>query len=410
MDSQRQLRVAAPVTSRQGLGFGNDRWPEPVDDRGQPDRETVVAEIERSLVAITGTTGVFELRLLGCDGGPRGLMTASGVFGDARLAAVEAIDADDAWHPAGTYITLNPVDPSLAAGDLNHFVEQPKETTADQDIIRRHRLLLDFDPKRPSGVSSTDNELAAAGAVADATQLWLGADFDWPDPIQGMSGNGVHLVYAIDLANDEESHEVVRRTLSAIADHQSTDHVDVDTKVHNAARITKLFGTVARKGTFTTDRPWRRARLLRVPSQLGVISNAELQAVADRCREPARSCRRPPAAACRLRVSRGVGFRIRLLHGISNDTRTFLSGRYADGPLWNQKLFRAACDLAGCGYDSNHATELLLAGARPSSPKEQQEAVATIKSAFSKPRTPARRPRTRRSGRQRRRGGQGQRQ
>ena len=120
--------------------------------------------------------------------------------------------------------------------------------------------------------------------------------------------------------------------------------------------------------------------------------------------------RRPPAAARRLRVSRGVGFRIRLLHGISIDTRTFLSGRYADGPLWNQKLFRAACDLAGCGYDSNHATELLLAGARPSSPKEQQEAVATIKSAFSKPRTPARRPRTRWSGRQRPRGGQGERQ
>ncbi|HAA50433.1 MAG TPA: hypothetical protein DCE43_11990 [Planctomycetaceae bacterium] len=100
--------------------------------------------------------------------------------------------------------------------------------------------------------------------------------------------------------------------------------------------------------------------------------------------------RRPLAAACRLRVSRGVGFRIRLLHGISNDTRTFLSGRYADGPLWNQKLFRAACDLAGCGYDSNHATELLLAGARPWNSEEEQRALATIQSAFSQPRQPAR--------------------
>jgi hypothetical protein len=346
----------------------------------------IVDEAEEAVLAITCITGVFELRLLGCDGGPRGLMTVSGFFDDARLAAVEAIDADDVWHPAGTYITLNPVDPSLAAGDLNHFVEQPKGTTTDEDIIRRHRLLLDFDPRRPSGASSTDDELAAAGAVADITQLWLGSDFGWPDPIQGMSGNGVHLVYAIDLPNDEESHEVVRRTLSAVAEHQSTDRVDVDTTVHNAARITKVFGTAARKGPFTTVRPWRRARLLNVPSDLLLVASEQLTAVAALCREPVRLCLQTD----RQDAARATEVGTPMVSGISRASREFLAGVFANESGWNQRVFNAACDLAGCGYDIDRASELVLRGARPWSPDEERKALASVRSAFSRSRRPAR--------------------
>ena len=100
--------------------------------------------------------------------------------------------------------------------------------------------------------------------------------------------------------------------------------------------------------------------------------------------------RRPPAAAERLRVRQRDGLRIRLLHGISRASRAFLSGRYPDDPLWNERIFRAACDLAGCGYDLDRATELLLAGAKPWNPEEEQRALATIQSAFSQPRQPAR--------------------
>jgi hypothetical protein len=100
--------------------------------------------------------------------------------------------------------------------------------------------------------------------------------------------------------------------------------------------------------------------------------------------------RRPPAAAERLRVRQRDGLRIRLLHGISRASRAFLSGRFADDPLWNDRLFWAACDLAGCQYELNHATELLLAGARPWNSEEEQRALATIQSAFSQPRQPAR--------------------
>jgi len=386
MDSQRQLRVAAPVTSRQGLGFGNDRWPEPVDDRGQPDRETVVAEIERSLQAIAGDAEIVELRLLGCDGGPAGLFTASGFFDDARLAAVEAIDADESWHPAGTYVTLNPVDPSLASGDLNHFVERPERSTADQDIVHRSRLLVDFDPIRPSGVSSTDDELALAREVACLTRRWLEVEFGWPDPIDGMSGNGVHLVYAIDLPTGDVSHELIRRTLSAIADRRSTDRVDVDTKVHNAARITKVLGTAARKGSFTTDRPWRRSRLIHVPSRLLVVSGEQLEAVAALCREPVRPCFRP----VRQDAARAMAAGTPMVTRISRPTRELLSGLLANESSWNQRLFNAACDMAGCGYGMDRATELLVAGARPWNEDEERKAMATIRSAFSRSRRPAR--------------------
>jgi hypothetical protein len=99
--------------------------------------------------------------------------------------------------------------------------------------------------------------------------------------------------------------------------------------------------------------------------------------------------RRPSATSKSLRTWKGDGLRIGLLHGISNATRAFLSGRYSDGPQWNDRLFRAACDLAGSGYAEDHAISLLLAGANPWSTDEERNTMATIRSAFGMPRQPA---------------------
>jgi hypothetical protein len=47
----------------------------------------------------------------------------------------------------------------------------------------------------------------------------------------------------------------------------------------------------------------------------------------------------------------------------SPSTREFLAGNYAEGPNWNDRLFRASCDLAGRGTTREEAEPLLLAGA-----------------------------------------------
>jgi hypothetical protein len=67
-------------------------------------------------------------------------------------------------------------------------------------------------------------------------------------------------------------------------------------------------------------------------------------------------------------------------------TRQFLSGIYANGPQWNDRLFWAACDLAGRDVSLVEAEALLLEGAKPWNSAEEDGARRTIASAFSQSR------------------------
>lgn len=90
-------------------------------------------------------------------------------------------------------------------------------------------------------------------------------------------------------------------------------------------------------------------------------------------------------------VSVTVGRRVSVA-GIDASPRTlaFLSGRWVDGPRWNDKLFNAACDLCGRDMRIEKAEPLLLAGAQPWSQGEEERARTTILSAYSQPREPGR--------------------
>ena len=53
----------------------------------------------------------------------------------------------------------------------------------------------------PSEISSTDAEHAAALELATDIRMVLGEE-GWPPPLLADSGNGAHLLYAVDLPND----------------------------------------------------------------------------------------------------------------------------------------------------------------------------------------------------------------
>jgi len=73
---------------------------------------------------------------------------------------------------------------------------------------------------------------------------------------------------------------------------------------------------------------------------------------------------------------------------LAKSTLAFIQNGAPEGSR-NQSLFEAACDLAGCGYSHAEAVNLLLPVAeRCGTPAAEAE--ATIESAFSKPRRPAR--------------------
>ena len=73
----------------------------------------------------------------------------------------------------------------------------------------------------------------------------------------------------------------------------------------------------------------------------------------------------------------------------SKETIRFLRGEYSQSAGWNDKLFKAACDLHGRKISILEAEPLLLRGAQPWDSMERERALATIESAFSSSREPS---------------------
>jgi hypothetical protein len=191
--------------------------------------------------------------------------TISGYFDDLAKLAHHAYS----WSgiaPA-VYLTLNPVKRDLLARAANRIQRRAAVTTADQEVAKRRRLLLDFDPVRPAGISSTEEEHAAAVARTQECRGWLAAQ-GLPQPLLADSGNGGHLVYGLDLPNDEASRLVIENFLKAVAGRFSDSMVNVDVSVFNAARISKVYGTMACKGDNVPERPHRLSHILEAPSSL----------------------------------------------------------------------------------------------------------------------------------------------
>lgn len=195
----------------------------------------------------------------------QGKRTVSGYFdnGGAFVKAARRLDQEGYQ----VYATLNEVNPALFARAANRLEEWPRTTTSDRDVVRRRWLPLDFDPVRPSGVSSSDKEHKAAQERATEVKEYL-TGRGWPEPIVGDSGNGHHLLYAIDLPNDDASTALVKGTLEALAFKFDDEEVKLDTGVHNAARIWKVYGTTARKGDSVPGRPHRVSTLINVPTEV----------------------------------------------------------------------------------------------------------------------------------------------
>ena len=210
--------------------------------------------------------------------------THSGYFNDLALLvrAVEPLDADNSVH--GIYVTLNEVNPALLSRRANRIkmrLGKKDSTTSDADILRRRWLPIDIDPLRPSGVSSTDEEHGLALAKAEEVARWM-AGLGFPDPVRADSGNGAHLLYRIDLPNDEAATVLVKSCLTTLDTLFSDDRVTVDTANFNAARIWKLYGTVSRKGDNTPERPHRRSRMLSAPDELNIATVELLRDLAAR--------------------------------------------------------------------------------------------------------------------------------
>lgn len=227
-----------------------------------PDKATIL----EALKVLFDPADVVELRAMKTNGPKR---TDSGYFdsahwGDLADKAMCLSQIGDA-----VYITLNPVDPQLLGRCSNRIQRYAKSTTSDKDVTRRRWLLVDLDPVRPSGTSATDPQLEAAENKARVIYSYL-QGIGWAEPLAALSGNGYHLLYAIDLPNDAASTALVKGLLQALAVRFDDANTKVDRTVFNAARICKLYGTVANKGDHTAAAPWRLSYLTDTPARVVV--------------------------------------------------------------------------------------------------------------------------------------------
>lgn len=232
-------------------------------------------EMLKAAEVLLNSSKTVELRALNVAERNGFLRTWSGYFDDALELAKEAYRLDS-LNPQYVSVTVNEVNSALLARSYNKARPMAKgdSSTSDSDISRRCWLVVDLDPARPSGISSTDSEKEAALETAYAAIDDLSLD-GWPEPILADSGNGYHVLYRIDLENSSENKTLCENVLKALAQRYDSDAVKVDTSLANASRIVKFYGTMARKGDSTDDRPHRRSGLISVPKIINAV-NAEL--------------------------------------------------------------------------------------------------------------------------------------
>lgn len=210
---------------------------------------------------------VTEIRVIGASGKSRAWegWARNIVFGyfDSAEAFGKAAEALEEAKCANIYFVLNPVHRDLFARAANRMRVADAKTpqTTDEDVLFLRWVYVDIDVKRKSGISSTAEELEAAIALRNEISKWLKAEeMGFGQGVPAMSGNGAHLLLRIpDLPNTKANSDLVHRCLEALGAKFNRGACHVDTTTANPSRICKLYGTTARKGDHTPERPHRKS-------------------------------------------------------------------------------------------------------------------------------------------------------
>lgn len=230
-------------------------------------------ELKRAITTLKKPGELFEVRII------EGKTVYSGYFKSADKAITEI--ARQRLNGKNVFITLNKVnDACYSRAQHDCFIKIYREpTTGDKEIDRYEWLLIDLDPERPAGISSTATELDAAKEKAAHVFRWLN-EKGFKRPLAGMSGNGCHLLYKIDIENTDENKSIIENVLKALDVIFSDEVIKIDTSVFNPARISKLYGTMAQKGASTDERPHRMSVLTSVPENIEITAIDKLKEVA----------------------------------------------------------------------------------------------------------------------------------
>lgn len=220
-----------------------------------------------------------EIRLLG------GKSSFSGYFktADSLITNIRYYlekETDGRYTPLQAYCIFNDIDEALYGREQHERFVNGAKTTKDDNILKRNFVLVDLDPERVSGVSASNEEFEYAHLKAVAVYRYL-VGMGFSEPIICVSGNGYHLYIPCDMPNDDVHHTLVNNFLKSLGNMFSDSHVGIDQSVGNAANLTKLMGTWAKKGSCTPDRPWRQSRFVKAPKEIKANEDSLFQKIAD---------------------------------------------------------------------------------------------------------------------------------
>lgn len=215
-----------------------------------------IPEIEKTLRL---SSGKVELRILRNESG----IADIGIF-DNKETLIQTLKDYDANEPVQVYITRQHLSDSVVQTYNEHYNKleyKAPRAVKDGDSDYYMYFIVDLDPERPSKTSATDEEKRSALELANTVMQYLERK-GWPFPIIADSGNGFHLLYRIQLANNDDNKRLLKDCLKALNDLFGNDECHVDRINYNQSRILKLYGTEATKGENTTERPWRMSKIL----------------------------------------------------------------------------------------------------------------------------------------------------
>ena len=166
------------------------------------------------------------------------------------------------------YCTIQDIDDALIARAENRIQMDAKtgQTTSMSDVVNYRWFPVDIDPARPSKISSSKKELDKSKDVAAYLVNDLLKNFNM---VKAMSGNGYHLMIPIeDFPNTIENSDRWKRVGSILALDiiNKKDGIEGDTQVYSNPTF-KLYGSTARKGDSTNQRP-HRISIVKIPDKI----------------------------------------------------------------------------------------------------------------------------------------------
>jgi len=229
--------------------------------------EGLSANLRRQL-AFVGPEAIFEFQALGVKRYANDAYDRSKAAHARNADEAVALCADaDQWLAHGIYL----MPARLRAGvETRHaspgrWYDIPKSHgTTDSDVEARLILAVDFDVKRPSATSATEEEMQRSVRVAGNAWNYLAHHLGESSLAYLHSGNGRQIHIALDaIPADDVSKNALAGLLTGLAHLFNTAEVSVDEKLFDAKRILPACGTLKKKGTGdSAERPHRRTAIV----------------------------------------------------------------------------------------------------------------------------------------------------